>query len=268
MVMDNMQTQQFQAGMPSSTGVGMTMPQVVGQPSGAMSGGPLPMVQQVEVRPEPKKNVAGLVKTIVIVILSLALVTFIGLFIWMYLRYNDAYNDVEGQINLAVAEAKDEQRTKDDAERQEAEKYPYKNFAGPVDYGELSFEYPKTWSVYIEADASKGGDFKAYLNPGQIDPISNNTVNALRVSILNKDFEAVAEQYKREVEKRDATLSMESVTVNGITANLYKGVIPGTQMQGFIVIFKIRDKTAVLQTDSVLFEEEYNKLIETVKFNA
>ena len=261
--MDNTQMSQFQNG---TTGATMTqMPPVAGQSSTV---GPLPMVQQVEIKPVQKKDIAGLVKTIVIVILSLALVTFIGLFIWIYIQYSDARADVEGEINLAVASAKDEQSTKMEAEFLEREKYPYKTFSGPVDYGQLSFEYPKTWSLYIEADASKGGDYKAYMNPGQVDPITNTTVNALRVTILDKAFDSVVEGYQKELTKKDATLSMESVTINGVTANRYTGIIPGTQFQGYIVVFKIRDKTAVLQTDSVLFADDFNKLIETIKFNA
>lgn len=251
------------------------MPQVASSVevnSGAVSAGnqsgAMPMIQQVEVRPEPKKDVSGLVKTIVIIILSLVTVTFIGLFIWMFMQYNEAHSDVEGQINIAVATAKDEQSSKMEAEFLEREKYPYKNFSGPVDYGQLTFEYPKTWSLFIEADASRGGDFRAYMNPGQVDPISNTTVNALRVSILDKAFETVVAEYQRHLDKKDATLSMESVTINGVTANRYTGVIPNTQFQGYIVIFKIRDKTAVLQTDSTLFTDDFNKLIETIKFNA
>lgn len=254
---------QFQNGMAGASGA--QMPPVAGQGS---TTGPLPMVQQVEVKPVQKKDIAGLVKTIVIVILSLALVTFIGLFIWMYIQYSDARADVEGEINLAVASAKDEQSTKMEAEFLEREKYPYKTFSGPVDYGQLSFEYPKTWNLYIEADASKGGDYKAYMNPGQVEPITNTTVNALRVTILDKAFDSVVEGYQKELTKKDATLSMESVTINGVTANRYTGIIPGTQFQGYIVVFKIRDKTAVLQTDSVLFADDFNKLIETIKFNA
>ena len=52
-----------------------------------------------------------------------------------------------------------------------------------------------------------------------------------------------------------------------ITGNKYTGTIPNTQLSGFIVIFKIRDKTAILQTDSVLFKDDYDKLLETVTFN-
>ena len=226
------------------------------------------MVQQVEVHPEPKKDIAGLVKTIVIIILSLVALTFIGLFIWMFIQYEDASTDLNGKIDLAVAAAKDEQAAKDEEEFLEREKYPYKTFSGPVDYGQLSFEYPRTWSVYVASDAATGGDFKAYLNPVQVDPVADSTVNALRVTIRDKSFDTVVAEYQKAMDKKNSNLTVESVTVNGITANRYTGTIPGTDLSGYIVIFKIRDKTAILQTDSVLFQADYDKLLETIKFNA
>ena len=228
----------------------------------------MPMVQQVKVMPEKKKDTAGLIKTIVIIIVSLIAVTFIGLFIWMKLEYDYMNENWENEINKAVAKAKDEQFNQDEAVRLENEKYPFKVFSGPVDYGELNFEYPKTWSVYVAKDASKGGDFEAYFNPGQIEPISNTSINALRLQILDKDFESVTAQYQKYLESKDKPMSMESVTVNGTSANLYFGVIPQTDLNGYILLFKIRDKTAVLRTDSVLFKDDFDKLVQTIKFNA
>ena len=244
------------------------MPPVQQVNSTTMTSAGMPMVQQVEVHPEPKKDIAGLVKTIVIIILSLVALTFIGLFIWMFIQYEDASTDLNGKIDLAVAAAKDEQAAKDEEEFLEREKYPYKTFSGPVDYGQLSFEYPRTWSVYVASDAATGGDFKAYLNPVQVDPVTDSTVNALRVTIRDKSFDTVVAEYQKAMDKKNSNLTVESVTANGITANRYTGTIPGTDLSGYIVIFKIRDKTAILQTDSVLFQADYDKLLETIKFNA
>ncbi len=224
--------------------------------------------EQVAKMMEPKKDVAGLIKTIVIIIVSLIAVTFIGLFVWMFMQYDEARTDVDGQIAVAVAEAKDEQAMKDEAEFLEREKYPYKTFSGPADYGQLTFEYPRTWSVYIAKDASNGGDFEAYLNPGQVDAVSNTTINALRVTIRDKSFEEVAAEYQRVIDKKDSNLSVSTMTINGTTANRYTGTIPNTELSGFIVIFKIRDKTAILRTDSVLFQSDFDKLLETIQFNA
>lgn len=209
-----------------------------------------------------------LIKTIAILALSLVSVTFVGLFIWMLVQYNEVRDDVQGQIDIAVAKAKDEQAAKMNEEFAEREKLPNRVFSGPVDYGQLSFDYPKTWSVYIADPATNGGDFNAYFNPIQVDAVAKNTINALRVSIVNKSFDAVVAEYQRVMDKKDSGLTVESVTVNGITANRYTGKIPGTELSGYIIIFKIRDKTAIIQTDSVLFADDFNKLIETIKFNA
>lgn len=230
----------------------------------------MPMVQQVQVQAEAKKDISGLIKTISIIVLSLIAVTFVGLFIWMLVQYNDVKTDVDGQIDVAVAAAKDEQATKMEAEFLEREKYPYKVFAGPVDYGQLTFEYPKTWSVYVAAAATGGGDYNAYFNPNQVDAVGEETINALRVSIRNDSFDKVTEEYQKAMNKKDSGLTMESVTIGkdaNITANRYTGKIPDTDLSGFIVTFKIRDKTAILQTDSVLFQADFDKLLGTVVFN-
>ena len=233
-------------------------------------GAPGPMLQQVQLPPAPKRDVAGLVKTIVIVILTLALITFIGLFIWMMMQYDDARTDVDGQIERAVLDDRDEQSQKMEAEFMEREKYPYKTFTGPVDYGALSFQYPKTWSVYIEAAATKGGDFKAYLNPNQVDAVGKDTINALRVVIQDRSFDDVTAGYQGAVNNKQDPLVLTSITTgknNNIVANRYDGPIPGTQLRGSIVIFKIRDKTVILQTDSELFRGDFDKLLTTVEFN-
>ena len=231
-----------------------------------------PMVQQVPPSALPKKDYSGLIKTIVIIVVSLIAVTFIGLFIWMYLNYDEAQTDLDTKIAVAVAEAKDEQAMELENDFLEREKYPYKTFSGPIDYGQLTFEYPRTWSVYIAAAAaSSNGDFNAYFNPIQVDAVGKDTVNALRVTIRDKSFDTVTEEYQKAMDKKDSNLTMTSTTIgkdNNITANRYTGTIPDTKdLSGYIVTFKIRDKTAILQTDSVLFEEDFNKLLGTVTFN-
>ena len=202
------------------------MPQAMPQPSMPTGGGSIVAPKAIPTVPVEKKDHSTLIFIIVIVFLSVLTVTFFGLFVWKWLEWNDVNTDVGGQKAVAAAAARDEQATLDEKEFLEREKYPYQNFSGPVDYGQLSFQYPKTWSLYVAADASKGGDFKAYFNPIQVDAVSDKSINALRVSILTKSFESVASSYDNYVNRKDATLSMESVTLtSGITANRYKGTI-------------------------------------------
>ena len=227
------------------------------------------VVPEVQSVPAPDEiDVAGLIKTIAIVILSLVAATFIGLFIWMSINYSEARADVDGQIAVAVNAAVDENTMELEAEFLEREKEPYRDFAGPADYGELSFKYPKTWSVYVAKDASRGGDFEAYFNPIEVNEVSNNTINALRLKIVDEPFDNVAQTYQRFEEREENKLSVQSVTVAGVAANRYTGTIPNTELSGIIVIFKIRDKTAVFQTDSMNFENDFEKLLKTIQFNA
>lgn len=217
---------------------------------------------------KPKKDIKSIVMIVVIVVMSLIAMTFVGLFVWKNLQYEEISVDVNAKVEKAVAIAKDEVTTRMEDEFLVREKYPYRTFSGPADYGQLTFEYPKTWSVYVAADAINGGDYFAYFNPIEVNPVSENTINALRLIIRDRDIESVVAEYKKAMDKKDSNLTMESVTFSGITANRYTGTIPGTDLSGYIVIFKIRDKTVIMQTDTVVFEEDFNRLLETITFNA
>lgn len=242
-----------------------------GQPAVGVPAAPqqrLYTADQVEKMMEPKKDAAGLVKTIVIIFLALVSAAFIGLFIWMMSQYHEAQSDLDDKIAVAVAEANYEQAKKDEADFAEREKEPNRSFSGPDDYGGLSFKYPKTWSLYVAEDASNGGNYVAYFNPIQIDPLARESINALNLTIRNQSFESVVDSYKREVEGKEPAMTVETITVNGATANRYVGKIPGTEHNGIVVVIKIRDKTVILQTDSMLFESDFNALVDTVGFNA
>ncbi|MBQ3292765.1 hypothetical protein IJG93_00430 [Candidatus Saccharibacteria bacterium] len=252
-------------------GVAPQMPDMEQNP---ITGQPMMMQSAGQVVVE-KKDSKGLIKTIVIIALSLTLVTFIGLFLWMFTEYSTTKSDVDGQIAVAVKEAVNENTTNLEDQFAEREKSPYLTFAGPVDYGSLTFEYPRTWSVYIANDAANGEDFEAYLNPVQVNTVSNEVINAVRVKILNRSFDSVAADYSGALEAgRDGTppaMRLESVTIgqeNNITANRYTGIIPETEFNGYVILFKLRDKTVLLQSDSILFDGDFNALLASIRFDA
>ena len=231
-----------------------------------------PMMQQVTVAAPVKSDNSKLILIVIAIVAGLAAIAFAGLFVYMMSERNAAVSDVDGQIAVAVANAKEEQKQADDAEYAEIEKSPYKVFSGPKDYGDLSLEYPKTWSVYIGEDNSgAGGDFAAYFNPEQVRPVGPNTVNALRVSIRNSNFATVAQAYQKVINDGKTDLTMESITIGrnaNITANLYTGTIPGSSLRGYVVVFKLRDKTAILQTDSPeQYRADVERILGTVTFN-
>lgn len=212
---------------------------------------------------KPKRSHTEIIKTIAIVILSILTVVFIGLFVWKFIDWNNVKTDVDGQIDAAVAQAVFDNTTKLENEFTEREKYPYKDFAGPADYGSLGFEYPKTWNIYIAKDASEGGDFEAYLNPGEVLPVNSQNINALRVIIRDSAFDNEVKRYDNYVKSGKAVLSTRNV--GGTLANIYTGEV-ANNIQGILAVFKLRDKTVLIQTDAMLFSDEYYKLLDTVNF--
>lgn len=272
-------------GMGASVGAEqMTQPQIPnvqmaansGIQSNPVTGAPMMMATPIasaneELPPTYKKEATSIVKTIVIIALSLVSVTFVGLFLWMLMLYNGAKTDVDGQVADAVAAAVDNNTTKLENEFAEREKYPFRTFAGPADYGALTFEYPQTWSVYVARDARNGGDFEAYFNPIEVYAVSNETINSMRLFIRAQAFDDVVSSYQRELEGEQPKMRLDLVTIGkdkNITANRYTGIIPGTDHNGIVVIFKIRDKTVVMQTDSLLFQKDFDALLMSLRFNA
>lgn len=208
-------------------------------------------------------NRSRIVETIILVVVSLVAILFIGLFIWKYLEWDTVKTDINGQIDAAVAVAVSENTTKLENEFIEREKYPYKTFSGPADYGSLSFEFPKTWNVYIAKDASNGGDFEAYLNPGEVQPVSASTINAMRVTIRDTAYDTVVRTYDNYV--RSGRLTVATRNVGSTIANVYTGEL-NNNIRGVVALFKLRDKTVVLQTDAELFTEEFYKVLDSVTF--
>ena len=218
----------------------------------------------IQNQPE-KKDRSGLIKTICLIFTSLIAVTFIGLFVWMYINWTNAKTDVEGQVQVAVDEAEYKLRTELEKEFADKEKYPYLTFTGPSDFGSLTFEYPKTWSVYVPDDASRAGDFNAYMNPGQVNVVNAQTVMSLRVSILNTLTDEVKKKYADKVTDNKMTIS--TTVVNNNNVDVYTGELD-SELQGIVCVFKIRDKTAVIQTDAMLFKDDFYRVLGTIRFNA
>ena len=211
-----------------------------------------------------KRRINGwLIATILLIILTAGL---IALSVWLYSNYNDQKTNVNNKVDVAVSAAVKKQSDSDQVKMTESEKEPNRQFVGPDDYGHITFDYPKTWSVYVSGDASSGGNFDAYLNPISVPPVSDSQVFALRVDIAQEDYDTVIASYNSSVQSGD--LKASSVTAGGNTGTRLDGAF-SQDVRGSAVFFKIPYTTLTLtiRTDATTFESDFNKLIQTVKFN-
>lgn len=187
---------------------------------------------------------------------------------WALVHYNQEKNTVDTQVEAAVASAKKEQGTTDANNYQAQEKLPYRTFAGPSDYGSLSFNYPKTWSTYVAQDeTTTTGLYQAYLNPISVPPITvQNQQYALSVTIQQEDYNTAVQNYSQQVQQ--GQLTSTAIKVNGEDAIELKGQF-SQNLSGTAVLFKIRNTTVTIQTNTgSTFSSDFNSIIASVKFNS
>ena len=215
----------------------------------------------------PEKHKGSIIEIIILVVVSLIAVAGASFAVYYYLEWEDASTNVEGQIDEAVATARADEREKAEEIFAEREKEPNRRFTGPADYGSLSFMFPKTWSVYVANDASQpGSDFEAYLNPGQVNTALNpNTISALRVSILNQSIDTARMQYDGLVV--GGQLRQKVFRNDSIIGDRFEGEF-NNEIVGIMIMFKINDKTAILRTDAMIFQSDFDRIIETITLNS
>ncbi|MEI6054271.1 MAG: hypothetical protein WCQ49_02800 [Candidatus Saccharibacteria bacterium] len=181
-----------------------------------------------------------------------------------FINYNEQKTDVDGKISDAVAVAKKDQADIDEAKFADREKEPNREFIGPDDYGRVSFNYPKTWSLFISKDASSGGSYEAIFNPISVSNVTSNQQFALRVTIEQKDYDKTLSGFDSLIKKGD--LKSSSIVLANATGARLDGVF-SKDIHGSMVIFKIRDKILTIRTDAEVFKSDFDNLIATIKFN-
>ena len=231
-------------------------------PAGPISSSAIPPTPVVPVK--ARSGDSSLLKTVIIILLSLLLIGAILLAYYFYSEYRALSSKFDSEVEAAVIDANKLLENELQAKFDEQEKNPYDTFTGPSDYGSLSFKYPKTWSVYIERDASNGGEFRAYLHPKEIYPIDDDHKNALEVSIDTDTYENATGAFSDLVKDGDLTTSV--IKINGEDATRYDGKF-SDDITGSLVIIKIRDKIAIIRTDAEIYRDDFNKILETITFN-
>ncbi len=209
-------------------------------------------------RKQSKKWVIMTIVFITTTVIALAVLA------WALINYFDQKNNVDTKVSSAVTIAVKEQADEDAAAFLEKEKQPNRQFVGPEDYGQLAFDYPKTWSIYVDKDATSGDSYVAYFNPVSVPAVSNSQQYALRLTIESKDYDQVLSSYNNLVTRNDLTAS--AVKVNGEDGTQFTGNFT-KDIRGSAVVFKIRDKTVTLRSDADTFKGDFDALIQTITFN-
>lgn len=215
-------------------------------------------------------------RTITLIVACLSAAAAIITMVAFFVKWQNLQRDGENDTLLEIEAGKLEQQQEDDLAFLEKDKEPWLEFSAvPDTLGGLSFKYPKTWNAYVEKDGLDGGDFVSYFRPSEVLPVNDERSRyALRVSIVSKYYDDVVNEYNEKVTDYNsddsADTKLESAgsvqSFNG-TSMRFNGTIEDN-LNGCVVLIKVNDRTAIVQTDSEVYREDYDKVVETLVRNS
>jgi hypothetical protein len=212
-----------------------------------------------------------LITTVIFAILTIGLGVGFG---WSYFQMVDYKDNSDQKVETAVTSAKTEQEEMLRKQFDEDYKLPNNVFTGPADYGSVSFEYPKTWSVYIADDSKDSNEYLAYFHPVAVPPVNDERPYALRVIIVNRRIDEVLERYEAKIEDRKLKSSPVNLTdadTDNPKSSYGRGIRLNGQfsetINGSAVLYDIRGRTLMVAVDNKKFMKDFdNTILKTLKY--
>jgi hypothetical protein len=101
--------------------------------------------------------------------------------------------------------------------------------------------------------------YQVFFHPGTVPTINTGQSQfALRLSILNQKYESVLGGFQGQL--TNGSLKSSSVTAGGETGVRLDGSIE-PNVDGVMVVMKIRDQTLELFTESRAFQQDFDKIV-------
>jgi hypothetical protein len=195
----------------------------------------------------------GILLTIVLVILLIAALGFGG---YEFSQAQDYKNNSDKKSAAAVAAAEKTQAAQLQTKFDEQNKSPFKNFQSAQAYGAISFNYPKSWSAYVDTTSSNE-PVNGYFFPDTVPGVSSKSAFALRVELVTQDYSQLVRQFSSQIKAGKVTAraylppKMSGVT-HAQAGTLFSGLLSGdVQAQnGTMLIIPVRDKSLKIYTES------------------
>lgn len=211
------------------------------------------------------KNQFGSVASYVAIsILALAFVAASLFGGWAFMSRRDFKNNSDAKATAAVEAAKKVQAAELQNAFAQQEKSPNRTYRGSPTYGSVVFDYPKTWSGYVDELASSE-PINGYFHPVIVPGLQSKTAYALRIELVTTDYTSILQQHDSQIKDGSAKASVYVPPKMAGVAN----VQPGTRLDGALdqdntgsmVIIKVRDKTLQIYTQSNDFLTDFNNTV-------
>lgn len=187
--------------------------------------------------------------------------------LWAFSERNDYKNNSDTKAASAVEAALAKQKDELSQEFSEQAKSPYLTFNGPATYGSFSFEYPKTWSVYVEESNQSANLFTVYMHPESILDIDK------KENLQAFSLQVTGSSYDEQIKRLDSAVGQGRISASTFRPAQVESVL-GLRVRGEIenditgqqVFIPIRDRTLILTSESDDYASDFDRILSTLKF--
>lgn len=243
---NNQQNQPFQSSVPPQV-------QAQYQQQGTVSGSMLPHSSKLPL--------------ILAIVFGLLFVVALVFGLWAFVERQDYKDNSDAKSAVAVDAALAEQKDTLSAEFAEQAKEPFLTYNGPSTYGSFSFEYPRTWSVYVEESSNSSDLYNVYMHPNEIRDIDDREAeHAFLLEIVGNEYEKEINSVANDVERGD--LSSAAYRPDKVLSALgirVKGELDNNT-NGTRVYLPIRDRTLILTTETDNYLSDFERILTTLTF--
>ena len=205
------------------------------------------------------------------IFLGIGMVVFGVLAIIAWRDNQDIHNNLDQKVAAATAIAVEKQKKEDKAAFDKANELPYRTYTADSVDGGFSLDVPKNWSIFSGHNNGPNRQLQLIAGPNAVKvnyaPNANNTL-PFQVQLVDKSISSVNREWQDRIKtykQRKKVLVNSSVSVSGITASKYEGIIDDKNHNGIVVTLPVRDKTMIISTDSVQYKEQFNAMLSSAK---
>jgi hypothetical protein len=175
----------------------------------------------------------------------------VGFGVWANNQRSHYKDHSDQEVAVAVEKAVATQKTTDAANYAEVAKKPYDTYIGPAAFGNITVNYPKTWSAYTIENERGGNPISAYFQPGTVPSvIDEDNAFALRVELVQTPYDTVLQQFKALLSANKVTVAPYTLPkVPSVIGSRIEGQITPTK-QGTMIVLPLRNLTLKIWTES------------------
>jgi hypothetical protein len=215
-----------------------------------------------------KHSEAGSTSVVVSVFLAVLLIAVSSFAYWAYSGRQDYKDNSDKKVADAVSAAEKAQADKLNLQFAEESKNPNKAYVGPSAYGSITFNYPKTWSAYVD-ESSSAQPINGYFSPDKVPGANSGAAFALRVELVNGSYSQLVHQYDSQA--KQGKLKIAAYTppkMNGVANAQVGAKVDGELVQtnsgpltGSMVVLQVRDKVLKIYTLSNSYLADFNNIV-------